>query len=183
MTGLGIGIMAVALAVFRKPLMLIGIAFMAVAVRQLAVPIFHLPFMCKANSCLAVVLAGSALMGTAAVAGRRLSRGNVPRAAVGFSAGLLAGVGFYFIGMRVAPCPYLLSFNHAGGLIAFTKAEGMIWAALGALFCPLGYRVGERLEGKVFDLRMKSPAAYYVASGVGVAACWVLSGFAIASGF
>ena len=47
MTGLGIGTMAVAYAVYRRALPLIAIALIAVAVRQLAVPILQMPFMCK----------------------------------------------------------------------------------------------------------------------------------------
>jgi hypothetical protein len=183
LTGLGIGIMAVAVAVFRRPLPLLGIAVLAVALKQLAVPILHLPFMCKANSCLAVALAGTALAGTSALAGRRLDRGVLPRAATGASAGLLGAVGFYFIGMQVAPCKYLLSFNRPGGFVAFLGAEGLIWGALGGLCFPAGYRLGLSLKTGVLDLRARRPVIYYAASAVVVALAWIAGGFAIAAGF
>lgn len=182
MTGLGIGTMAVAFAVYRRALPLIAIALVAVAVRQLAVPILQIPFMCKTNSCLAMSLGGGALAGSVAVAGSRLRRGIFPRAATGFSAGLLAAIGFYFIGMRVAPCPYLLSFNRPGGFAAFLMAEGLIWAALGAVFFPVGYRVGERLESRLSALRLERPVAYYLGSAALVACCWIASGIAISRG-
>jgi hypothetical protein len=182
LTGLGIGAMAVALAMFRRPFMLIGIAIIAVAVKQLAVPILHLPTFCKANSCLAVMLGGGALTGCAAIAGRRLRHGMLPRIATGFGAGLLASTSFYFIGMRVAPCRYLLSFNRPGGFVAFMIAEGLIWAALGGVFFPVGYRVGERLREGITDLRVRRPIIYYTASGLLVACCWIASGFAIVKG-
>jgi hypothetical protein len=182
LTGLGIATMAMGVAVFRRPLMLIGIAAIAVGLKQLAVPIVGLPFVCKANSCLAVMLGGTALAGAVAVTGRRLSRGTLHRMATGFSAGLATSVGFYFIGMRLAPCRYLLSFNRPGGFVAFMIAEGLIWAALGAVFFPLGYRVGESLERNVFGLKVKRPLFYYVSSGLVVAICWIASGLAIASG-
>jgi hypothetical protein len=182
LTGLGIGLMAVGLAIFRKPLMLVGIAATAVMVKQLAVPVLGLSFICKANSCLAVMLGGSALAGSAAIAGGNLAKGRLSRVATGFSAGLLAGVGFYFIGMRVAPCRYLLSFNRSGGFVAFMGAEGIIWATLGAVCFPAGYAIGERLGESISGLRVSRPAVYYTASGVIIGICWLASALAIAGG-
>jgi hypothetical protein len=182
LTGLGIGTMAMALAMFRKPSLLIAVAIIAVAVKQLAVPILHLPMFCKANSCLAVMLGGGTLAGCAAVAGRRLKRGVAPRIATGFSAGLLSSISFYFIGMRVAPCRYLMSFNRPGGFVAFMLAEGLIWAALGGAFFPVGYLVGDRLRAGAFDLRQRRPVLYYTTFGVLVACCWIASAVAIANG-
>jgi len=183
LTGLGIGIMAVAVAMFRKPLMLIGIAAVAIAIRQTTIPILGLTTFCKANSCLAVMLGGTALAGCAAIAGRRLGRGILPRATTGFSAGLLASSSFYFIGMRAAPCPYLLSFNRAGGFISFMIAEGLIWAALGGVFFPAGYRLGERVTDSLADFRLRRPVFYYTASALVIACCWVVSGLAITGGY
>jgi len=182
MTGLGIGTMAVAYAVYRRALPLIAIALVAVAVRQLAVPILQVPFICKTNSCLSMSLGGFVLAGGVAVAGRRLKRGIAPRAATGFSAGLLTATSFYFLGMRVAPCPYLLSFNRPGGFVAFMLAEGLIWAALGAFFFPVGYRVGERLRNRIRALRLERPLAYYLGSAGLIACCWLASALAIARG-
>jgi hypothetical protein len=182
LTGLGIGIMAVAVAMYRKSLLLIGIAAIAVALRQMAIPILHLSTFCKANSCLAVMLGGGALAGSVAIAGRRLHKGIIPRAATGFSGGLLAGASFYFIGMRVAPCRYLMSFNRPGGFVAFMIAEGLIWAALGGVFFPVGYKVGESLRDSVLSLRLRRPALYYSAFGMLVACCWVAGALAIAHG-
>jgi hypothetical protein len=183
LTGLGIGTMAVAVAVFRKPLMLIGIAAIAVAVRQTAIPILHLSTFCKANSCIAVMLGGTALAGSVAIARQKLQRGILPRALTGISAGLLASTGFYFIGMRAAPCRYLLSFNRPGGFVAFMIAEGLIWAALGGVFFPVGYHVGERVRDGIADFRLRRPIVYYTASALLVACCWVASTLAIAGGF
>jgi hypothetical protein len=182
LTGLGIGTMAIAVALTRRALPLVGIAVVAVALKQLAVPILHLQFMCKANSCLAVGLAGGSLAGTVAIAGRRLERAIPPRILAGCSAGLLASVAFYFIGMRAAPCKYLLSFNRPGGFVAFMGAEGLIWAALGGVFFPAGYRLGLGVKTNIYALRTGRPVLYYTASAAIVAIAWVVSGFAIAAG-
>jgi hypothetical protein len=142
LTGLGMMLMGIAVAMYRRPLMLLAIAAVAVGVRQLSVPVLHLSTFCKANSCIAVLLGGAALAGASALAGRRLERGVGSRVITGFSAGLAAATSFFFIGMRVAPCRYLLSFNRPGGLVAFLQAEGLIWAALCAVLFPVGYRLG-----------------------------------------
>jgi len=183
LTGLGIGLMALGFALFRKPVMLIGIAAVAVLVRQTAIPILHLSTFCKANSCLAVMLGGGALAGSVAFAGRRIGTSKVSRVAAGLSAGLMAGIGFYFIGMRVAPCRYLMSFSRPGGFVAWMAHEGLIWAGLGAVFFPLGYLAGERVRDRVLDLRLASPNIYYAASGAVIAFCWMASAWAIASGY
>jgi hypothetical protein len=183
LTGLGIGLMALGFAIFRKPVMLIGIAAVAVLVRQTAIPILHLPTFCKANSCLAVMLGGGALTGSVALADRWIGTSKASRVAAGLSAGLMAGIGFYFIGMRVAPCRYLMSFNRPGGFVAWMAHEGLIWAGLGAVFFPLGYLVGERVRDRVLGLRLASPSLYYAASGIVIAFCWVASAWAIASGY
>jgi hypothetical protein len=182
LTGLGIGLMAVMLALVRRPAGLVGVAAVAVAAKQLAVPILGLSFMCKANSCLAVGLAGGALAGASAVAGARLHRSVVARVATGVAAGLAAGTAFYAIGMRVAPCQYLLSFNRQGGYVDFMAAEGLIWAALGGVFLPLGYRVGLGLNQGLVSLRARRPMLYYSVSLAIVAVAWVASGLAIAAG-
>ncbi len=183
LTGLGIGLMAIGFAFFRKPMVLIGIAAVAVMVRQMAVPMLHLSFFCKANSSLAVMLGGGALAGSVAVAGRRIGTSKASRVAAGLSAGLMAGIGFYFIGMRVAPCRYLMSFNRPGGFVAWMVAEGLIWAGLGAVFFPVGYLVGERTRDRVLGWRLTSPGFYYAASGAVIAFCWVASALAIAGGY
>ncbi|MBN1504252.1 MAG: hypothetical protein JW952_04235, partial [Candidatus Eisenbacteria bacterium] len=72
-TGLGMGIMGVGLGAFRRVYMLPLIALVVVAVRQLAVPILHVPFVCHANSCLAILIEGCALAGVVAAAGSRLT--------------------------------------------------------------------------------------------------------------
>jgi hypothetical protein len=175
-------LMGIAVAMYRKPLMLIAIAAVAVGLRQLSVPILHLSTFCKVNSSISVLLGGTALASAAAIAGGRLERGTRSRVIAGFSAGLATGISFFFIGMRVAPCPYLLTFNRPGGFVAFMQAESLIWAALCAVLFPIGYRVGESLRDSVFDLRRTRPAFYYAASMMLVVCCWAISAIAIARG-
>jgi len=183
LTGVGIGLLAVAVAAFRKPLILPAIAAVAILCKQLVVPILHVSVMCKANSCLAVMVEGLVLAGGVTLAGRKLHRGTLARIASGALAALSAAAAFYFVGMRVAPCRYLLTFDRPGGLQAFMVAEGLVWAVFSGLLFPAGYWVGARLEDSGFALGRKNPLAYYVTSAVLVVLCWLASAFAIAAGF
>jgi hypothetical protein len=107
----------------------------------------------------------------------------MPRIATGFSAALVAAPVFYFVGMRVAPCNYLLSFNRPEGFVAFMVAEGLVWAAFSALLFPLGWRLGTRLESALPRVRFARPLLYYGTS-LGVVACsWIACGLAYAAGF
>jgi hypothetical protein len=117
------------------------------------------------------------------VAGRRIGTSRITRVAAGLSAGLMAGAAFYFIGMRVAPCRYLLSFNRPEGFIAWMRAEGLIWGGLGAVFFPAGYLVGERLKDRILGWRLTRPLFYYAGSGAVIALCWIVSAIAISKGY
>jgi hypothetical protein len=182
LTGLGMGIMGIAISTFRKPLMLAGIAFVAILCKQLVVPILHVSVMCEANSCLAVLLEGLALGGVVSLAGRRLDRGYLIKIVSGASAALLAAAAFFFIGMQVAPCRYLLSFNRPGGFMAFLAVEGLVWAAFSAMLFPLGYWTGARLRNVVPVFGTRRPLLYYITSAALVVSSWVASGLAIATG-
>ncbi|MGC8787755.1 MAG: hypothetical protein ACP5Q1_10060 [Anaerolineae bacterium] len=183
LTGIGVGLIAVAVALFRKPWPLAGIPVVAILVKQLVVPILHVSVLCKANSCLAVLLEGLALAGAVAVAGHSLHKNSLARAATGGAGALLAAGTFHFLGIRLAPCQYLLSFNRPGGLLAFLAAEGVPWAIASAVLFPLGYRLGEWLEANAVPLRLRQPLAYYAAQVGLIAACWAASAAAIAAGF
>lgn len=182
LTGLGVGMMAIAVGAFRKPVLTAGIALVAACCKQLVVPILHVSFMCKANSCLAVILDGVALLGVTALAGRWLDTGYPARVASGASAALLAAVSFYFAGMRLAPCNYLLSFNRPGGLVAFLGAEGLIWMIFSAIFFPIGYVAGKRAGNAIPAWRVSKPFLYYTLNAVIVVFSWLASAVAIAAG-
>ena len=131
--------------------------------------------MCKANSCLAVFLHGAFLTGSVALMGK--GRGNSVRLSlVGFSAVLLSATAFYFAGMRLAPCAYLLSFNSPGGLLTFMTAEGIAWAVLAGITLPVGYRLGEALINGISQFRLR-PLFYYSISSAVIVCCWAIIAF------
>jgi hypothetical protein len=177
LTGIGIAIMGIALAVYKKPAMLIGIGLVTVLVKLLAVPILHVSVMCKANSCIAVFTEAVALSLVAFLLMSKMGKSVHARMGAGASAAIVASVGFYFIGIQAAPCQYLLSFTPGG----FIVTEGLIWAAFSAVFLPLGYLVGEKMAAKTAPVFIRQPI-YYAVSASAVLLCWGFSALAIMAG-
>jgi hypothetical protein len=181
LTGIGIGLLAIAMGAFRRPALLVLIPPVAILCKQLVVPILSASVMCKANSCLAVMLEGLAVIGVVYLIGRRLDRNRVIQAASGASGALLGAGAFYFAGMRLAPCQYLLSFNSPVGFVRFMLVEGVVWAAFSAVLFPVGYRVGAQLRDTILAQERK-PWFYYAASATIVAGSWAASAVAISAG-
>jgi hypothetical protein len=182
LTGIGMGLMGIAMGAFRKPWMLLAIAPVTILCKQLVVPILGVSVLCKANSCIAVMLQGLGLAGTVALVGSRLARSRAARIVSGGAAAFLAAGSFYMIGMQVAPCPHLLSFNRPDGLVDFLATRSVVWVAFSALLFPAGYAIGARLGVAIPALRVRSPLLHYGASAAIVAACWAASAVAIAAG-
>jgi hypothetical protein len=169
LTGIGMGIMGIAVGLNRKALPLVGIALITVAAKLLVVPILGCSFLCKANTCAAVFLQGAALSGAVAIVGPRLAGGVLKKAATGFSAALASAAAFYYVGIHLSPCQYLLSF---GGIAPFMQAEGIVWAAFSGVLFPLGYKLGSLIEHELPAVKMTRPLAYYLSCSAGIVCCW-----------
>jgi hypothetical protein len=184
LTAVGLGIVGIAAGTLARKRFttLAAIPLVAVACKQLVVPILGISPLCKANSCLAVALEGIAIAAAVRLVDRRLDRSALARAGAGGAAALAASLGFYVAGMHVAPCNYLLSFNRPGGLLAFMAAEGLIWAGFSALLFPVGYAAGARLRNTLPEVRALRPVLYYSTSAALVAVSWIGSSLAIAAG-
>ncbi|MDD5309203.1 MAG: hypothetical protein PHU25_17965 [Deltaproteobacteria bacterium] len=182
LTGFGMLAMGVLLGYARRPLAILAVPVVAVIIKQLVVPIMGASVLCKANSCIAVLFEASLLAGTAGLLASRIERSVATRAATGAGAALLSAVPFYFVGLAVAPCNYLLSFDRAGGFVAFLIQEGLVWAAFSAILFPLGYALGARVREPVLAFESRRPAFYYGAALGAVVACWITAAVAISFG-
>lgn len=177
LNGVGMALMGIALVLLKRPLSLVGVGLVAVGVKLLVVPILQVSVLCKANSCLGVMATAIALSFIAFPGVRTMSRSVYARMGGGALAAVLASVGFYFVGMRVAPCQYLLSFTPGG----FVVTEGLVWAAFSASFLPLGYLAGSRLT--TISWRAGKMPVYYATSAVILVLCWGISALTIVAGF
>ncbi|OYD13743.1 hypothetical protein CH333_10070 [candidate division WOR-3 bacterium JGI_Cruoil_03_44_89] len=159
LVGIGMLSMGMALAIYKRPSMLIGIGLIAGSFKLLSVPILHIPLSCKANSFIAIGLQAFVLSLVTGSLIKKMDKSIHTRMGVGGLAALVSAAGFYFIGMRVAPCPYLLSFSPLG----FMVREGIIWAIFSAIMLPLGYLVGIRLRQTMVHLLTTRPTFGYAA--------------------
>jgi len=181
LASIGIGLLALAMGALWRPAALVWLPLIAILVKQLVVPILHVSVMCKANSCLAVLIQGLAVGGVVYLAGRRLEGSRWVQAASGASGALLAAGAFYFAGIRLAPCNYLLSFNSPAGFVRFMLVEGLAWAAFSAVLFPAGYWLGARWRDNVL-LQEQRSWLYYAVSVAVVVVSWVTSAVVIATG-
>ncbi len=152
LVGLCFGIIGIGLAVIRKPIIIIVMAAVAVICKQLVVPILGVSLMCKANACVAVMLEYGSLAAIAAITMGRMKKNVNMRILTAGTAAFLGAATYFFIGMHVKPCPYMLSFNVSGGFVKFLTVEGLIWAAFAAIMFPFGWTVGEKLREKTLIL-------------------------------
>jgi hypothetical protein len=181
LTGIGMGaVCGMALAIYRKPAMLLGIGLVAASIKLLAVPITPLPIGCEANSCLAVGLEALALTAMAFWLIKAMDKNVHARIGAGALGGFIGSILFWAIGMQVAPCRYLLSFAGAPGTWMIT--EGFIWAAFSAVLLPLGYLAGVRLRPKVLSVLTTKPRLSYASSAAVFAFFIGMSAVALAAG-
>jgi hypothetical protein len=168
---IGAFILASALAIYKKPGMLIGIGLVAASFKWLTVPIHGVsatswPVIMPA---IAIFIESLAFAVIAALLMKRLE-GEIPaRIGVGALAGLLSSIGWIYA--HVALGTPIFKATQLSGAAAFIATEGMLWMALCALFLPLGYLAGTKLQPRIVSLAGRRPWLYYAGSAATVACC------------
>lgn len=109
---------------------------------------------CRANASLALLLHSGSLM-TVLMILKGKNPSGIKAVIAGSTAAVTSGIIFFHTGMKLAPCPYLLAFNTAGGFIAFMKAEIIPWSiTAGPAFAAGLYlgkiRITEKIKQPVF---------------------------------
>jgi hypothetical protein len=173
LTGIGVLCMGAAIGFLRRPLVLLGMPVVAILMKQMVVPILGVSVLCKMNSCIAVAIQGTVLAGIVRLWQGRVTRSRWARVGTGASAGLLSAVPFYLIGLQAAPCAYLLSFSHPGGLVSFLTHEGLVWAGCSGILFPVGYWLGSMARNPAESPGRQSRLAYNGVSAALVVGSWV----------
>jgi hypothetical protein len=168
----GFFIMAMALAIYKKPAMLIGIGIVAALFKLLNFAILPLPviegqvvYQPVVNPALATFMASLVFALGATLLLNRVESSVPIRVGAGALAGFLAAVAFVYAAF------YL---THTHPLIVDTPWQfiaplhGLATAALGAIFFPLGYLAGVKLRESASSLLVTRPRFYYVGAGVTV---------------
>ena len=174
MSGIGVAVMASALAIYRKPAMLAGIGIVAASFKLLDIWLFSLSpaSIHVINPAMAIIFESLAFSLVALFVSYRINN----NAFVGIGAGLLTGfvsaVAWVYFAIHVMNAPaYARVVFTAGGYIA---NQGLAQAAMFGLLLPVGYLVGEKLAAKTF-IPLTSRPLYYTALAATICFCWGIS--------
>lgn len=182
-TGVGFLIMALGLAVFKKVRVIPGITIMGILSKWLAVPILGLPILCQVNDHFAILLNGAFLFAAVTIFRKHIASGWKARSAVAGLAAFGAGTTFFALGRFLAPCAHLLSFRYAGGAAFYMLTRVAPATLLAAVFFPLGYALGRRLEKKLLPLWLGRKSLLVPLAGALTAVCLGLTVLLTAAGF
>ena len=174
LVGVAYMLAAFGMAVYGSAAMLIGIAGVAVLCKQIVVPVLGVSVMCKANSCLALFIELGSLAAISVVFLPGMRRRVKGRMAAAAAAAGSSAAAFFFIGMRLAPCKYLLSYNSLSGFGRYMIIEASAWVFFAALLFPLGWRIGERFSVKAYPLLTKRPSLVYYGGSALTVLSWAL---------
>ncbi len=178
-------IMASALRIYRRPAMLIGIGAVAALFKLLNFAILPLPivkgqvvYQPVVNPALAAFMASLVFALIGGLLLNRLEGGVSIRVGAGALAGFLGTVAFVYAAF------YL---THTHPLIVNTPLQfiiplhGPASAVLGAIFLPLGYSVGMKVQPRIASLLARKPVLSYGVSAGIVAFCLGISALALAA--
>jgi len=181
MAGIGVALMASALAIYRKPSMLPGIGIVAASFKLLDVWLFALPVASIhiINPAMAIIFESLAFSLVAVFLMNKIAK----NASVGIGAGVLAGLvsatAWVYFAIYVMNTPaYARVVFTAGGFIA---NQGVAQAAFFGIFLPLGYLIGEKLATRTLSASISRPL-YYATSAAIICLCWGVSAIVIMAG-
>jgi len=181
MGGIGVAIMASALAIYRKPSMLLGIGIIAASFKLLNVWFLFVPITSIhiINPAMAIIFESLAFSLVAAFMMNRIAKNAFVGVGAGVLAGLTSAIAWVYFAIYVMNAPaYARVVFTAGGFIA---NQGVVQAAFFGILLPLGYLVGEKLATKTSPVLI-SRSLYYATSAAIICLCWGISAVAKMTG-
>ncbi len=181
MGGIGVAIMASALAIYKKPSMLLGIGIIAASFKLLNVWFLFVPITSIhiINPAMAIIFESLAFSLVAAFMMNRIAKNTFVGVGAGALAGLTSAIAWVYFAIYVMNAPaYARVVFTAGGFIA---NQGVVQAAFFGILLPLGYLVGEKLATKTSPVLI-SRSLYYATSVAIICLCWGISAVAKMTG-
>jgi len=182
MAGIGVAVMAAALAIYRKPSMLLGIGIVAASFKWFNAWLLFVPLNAiqVVNPAMAIVFESLAFGLVAIFLMNRMEKNALVGVGAGALVGFLSAVAWVYFAIYVMNAPaYARVVFTAGGYIS---NQAVMQAAFFAIFAPLGYLVGTKLGAKTFPLLTKKMPLYYASTLATIAICWGVSAIAFVSG-
>ncbi len=181
MGGIGVAIMASALAIYKKPSMLLGIGIIAASFKLLNVWFLFVPITSIhiINPAMAIIFESLAFSLVAAFMMNRIAKNAFVGVGAGVLAGLISAIAWVYFAIYVMNAPaYARVVFTAGG---FITNQGVVQAAFFGILLPLGYLVGEKLATKTSPVLI-SRSLYYATSVAIICLCWGISAVAKMTG-
>jgi len=181
MGGIGVAIMASALAIYKKPSMLLGIGIIAASFKLLNVWFLFVPITSIhiINPAMAIIFESLAFSLVAAFMMNRIAKNAFVGVGAGVLAGLISAIAWVYFAIYVMNAPaYARVVFTAGGFIA---NQGVVQAAFFGILLPLGYLIGEKLAVRTSPVLI-SRSLYYATSAAIICLCWGISAVAKMTG-
>jgi hypothetical protein len=182
MGGIGMAIMGMALAIYRKPAMLPGIGIVAASFKWLNAWLLFVPPSAVQiiNPAMAIILESVAFSLVAVFLMDRISRNLLVGTGAGVLVGLISAIAYVYFAVYVTHSPI---FERLGikSIGEYITGSGVVQAVFFGVFLPLGYLAGEKLAIAISSVLARR-SLYYAASAAIICFCWVISVVAVMAG-
>jgi hypothetical protein len=184
---LGIPIMTAALAIYKRPAMLVGIGIVAIPFSFLVIPIQHIPAFTTAattypiiNPIIAMIFSSITFSLIATLVMRRSELTTPVLIGAGALSGFLSSIAFIYTVVALgAP---ILKATGIGSQFAYIATNGLIWTAISAATSPVGYITAPKIQLRISPLISQNRWFYRLAPVALIVVCWVVSAIFAAAG-
>ena len=182
MGGIGMAIMAAALAIYRKPAILPGIGIVAASFKWLNAWLLFVPASAVQiiNPAMAIILEALAFSLVVAFLMNRIEKNVYVGVWAAVLAGLMSAIAYVYFAVYVTHSPIFARLG-IGSIGEFVVGNGVVQAVFFGVLAPLGYVVGKKLAA-ITPPVLTRPPIYYAVSASTVLLCWGVSALAIMAG-
>ena len=182
MGGIGMAIMGVALAIYRKPAMLPGIGIVAASFKWLNAWLLFVPVSAIhiVNPAMAIFLESLVFSLVVTFLMYRMDKNVYVGAWAAFLAGLISVTAYGYFSVYIMHAP-LFERMAVSSVPEFIASHGVIQAVFFGMLAPLGYLVGKKLAS-TSPVFLRRPLYYYATSAAIICVCLVISAVAVQAG-
>lgn len=182
MSGFGMAVMGIALALYRKPVMLIGVGAIAASFKLLNVWILLIPANVPhiINPIAAIILEAAAFSLVTSFLMNLMAKSNYAVVWAAFLAGMLSALSFALVAVYLTHIP----INTRVGMDSvrdFLLVNGLVQSVFAGVSAPIGYMLGRKLATITPNVLRHRPL-YYAVSAFTVLLCWGFSALAVMVG-
>jgi hypothetical protein len=182
MGGIGMAIMGVALAIYRKPAMLPGIGIVAASFKWLNAWLLFVPVSAIhiVNPAMAIFLESLAFSLVVTFLMYRIDKNVYVGAWAAFLGGLISVTAYGYFSVYIMHAP-LFARMGVSSVPEFIAGHGVIQAVFFGMLAPLGYLLGKKLA-TASPVFLRRPLYYYATSAAIICVCLVISAIAVQAG-